>query len=171
MTGTTRDDRPDARYDEQELDDLLQPTVPADARGPLPWNIRSQFFVAFFGGVVAITLIAWLNGERLRLPKSRQRAILLVGIAGILILVSTIFWLYGASIDRNGSVSRNAARVIGALVYLVQYTLQRDADRRHQVFGGGEYAALWRPGLAAVVAGWLFTVLVAFIALWTKGPS
>ncbi len=40
------------------------------------------------------------------------------------------------------------------VLYLALAWLQRAADRRHQAFGGG-YASLWKPGLAAVLAGGL----------------
>lgn len=156
-------------HDEEELDELLQPTIPAEPRGPLPWNIRSQFWVAFFGGAAASTLVAYANGRRLGLPRARQRLILITGLIGMLVAAAAVVWLFWVSIGNNGSKSRMAARVIGVLVYLVHYYFQREADTRHQIFGGGEYDSLWRIGLGAVVVGWLFTAAVAVVAIMTKG--
>lgn len=49
-----------------DLDELLQPTVTQAApSGHLPWRLHSQFWVAFFGGIPAVTAIAWINARYL----------------------------------------------------------------------------------------------------------
>jgi len=45
-----------------DLDDLLTPTLTGQREpqreGGLPWRLGSQVYVAFFGGVLAVTAIA-----------------------------------------------------------------------------------------------------------------
>jgi hypothetical protein len=44
-------------------DPLLQPSLQdrEPDYGDPPWRLESQVWVAFFGGVEALTIIAWLN--------------------------------------------------------------------------------------------------------------
>ena len=65
-----------------EPDGLLRPSL-QDAHLPgthgprRPWRVGSQFFVAFFGGILPGALIAYLNGRRLgllgRVPNAELR--------------------------------------------------------------------------------------------------
>ena len=140
-----------------ELDDLLQPTVTPAEKRPLPWRVSSQFWVAFLGGVPAVTLIAYLNAGRLGMSASQRRSI--VG-AGIVAFAMTIFAMVLMA-EENRTMVRLAVRVLAVLLYLVFARVQRDDDGRHQVFGSGTYASLWAPGGFAIVLGWIVTLIVA----------
>ena len=65
----------------ENLDALLRPTL-ADASasgnpGP-PYRVSSQGYVAFFGGVLAVTIVALINARRLRMSV-RGRRLLMAG--------------------------------------------------------------------------------------------
>ena len=53
-----------------------------------PWRLMSQTYVAFFGGVIASTVIAFLNARRLGVEAARRRLILLVGAGGLVAVIA-----------------------------------------------------------------------------------
>lgn len=134
---------------------LLAPSlagVPSrPAAGGRPWRLGSQVWVAFFGGVLAVTTIAYLNGRRLGLSPARLRTIVLLGVVGLAAVFAVNGVLLGAAADWREGLrgGRLGGRIVAGLVYLLCYRVQQAADRSHQLYGDGEYASLWKPGLAA----------------------
>lgn len=148
-----------------ELDDLLQPTVgrqPART-GPLPWRVASQFWVAFFGGVPAVTAIAFLNARRLGATVRKQRWILVAGLIAASAYLGLVSFVGTEASAR--STLRIAGRVVAVLLFLVVARIQREDDGRYQVFGSGEYASLWGPGILASVLGGLLLVGGAMLVM------
>ncbi len=132
------------------LDDLLQPTVAESApKRKRPWRVASQLWVAFFGGVPAVTAIAYLNAGRLGASASKRRWILVAGVVALLVSIAVIVWSITTTQERYAT--RIAVRLVAVLLFLVLARIQRDDDRHHQVFGAGEYASLWGPGIIATV--------------------
>lgn len=155
--------------------DLFEPTLQAAVAGRRerpaePWRVKSLMWIAFFGGSLALTAIAYLNGKRLKLSPARQHQVLLAGVAGFLLTLGAAYVLGQAEVAQRwqpgpgGSGFRLVSRAIALLAYLVILRLQRSAQRIYR-FGGGEYASLWRPGLVAVmVLGTLQNFLAWFMA-------
>ena len=143
-----------------ELDELLRPTVaPEVPKGRLPWRVSSQFWVAFFGGIPAVTGIAFFNARRLGASARKQQWIVAAGLAATAAFVALYAWLRGT--DDAPRTMRIVGRVLAVALFLVLARIQRDDDGRHQVFGSGQYAPLWIPGiLAAVISGLLLIVIV-----------
>jgi hypothetical protein len=150
-----------------DRDDLLRPTItPSAATTEQPWDPRSQFYVAFFGGLVAVTAIAFLNGRRLRLPASRIRSILLVGGAGLaaalaLAAVMPLEDEAGTFVNEGSRNIRLAGRVVAVLACLAFVKLQDAGDRLYRI-RGGEYASLWIPGIVAAILGGLVQAGLVF---------
>lgn len=147
-----------------ELDDLLQPTIAPAEKRPLPWRVSSQFWVAFFGGIPAVTAIAFLNARRLGLSASRQRWIVGAGVIGMVISIALMGWLT-MSMEDGRRTGRIATRVLAVVLFLVLARIQRDEDGRHQVFGSGEYASLWLPGILATVISAALFVGIALLMM------
>jgi hypothetical protein len=143
-----------------DRDDLLQPTIPpAPPATERPWDPRSQFYVAFFGGLVAVTAIAFINGRRLRLPASRLRSILLIGGAGLAIALTLAAVMpveddAGTFVNEGSRNIRLAGRVVAVLACLAFVKVQDVGDRFYRI-RGGEYASLWVPGIIAAILGGL----------------
>jgi hypothetical protein len=119
--------------------------LPAGSR---PWRLGSQFYVAFFGGPLAIGAIGFLNGKRLALSQQRLWAIAGTGIAGFLALVVAVAVL----IDPGGR-ARLLVAVAGVVSFLGIRELQKDPDRLYGLNRDEDdaYDSLWGPGLAAVL--------------------
>ena len=138
--------------------DLLTPTLtehrPRDWSTGRPWRLGSQVYVAFLGGPLAVALIAVLNGLRLRMPRPKLLAMAAIGVAG------TIVGVLAAGLIDAGAAPRLLVQLAGVVTYGPLYLLQRSPDRVHGTFSphddpDDDYDALWGPGLAAVLGGWL----------------
>ena len=149
-------------------DPLFEPTLQEKASpgagearrvgGPAPWNLGSQFWVAFFGGPPAIGAVAWINAGRLGLS-SGVRA-MIVGLS----VIAWGGWAEAVAAQRMGMLDRSWGRLvfrgIAVILYLVLAGMQRKADRQWRMFGGGgEYASLWKAGTIAVLAGFALQLL------------
>jgi hypothetical protein len=145
-------------------DELLRPTIAAGVDLKVrPWRLMSQTYVAFFGGVIASTVITFLNARRLGVDAAKRRLILLTGAVG-LVAVIAVFALLNADDDVTSGF-RVAVRVVAVLCCLVQLRIQRRLDRAFQL-RGADYASLWGPGVAVAIGG---AIAEAFILVIVAG--
>ena len=142
---------------------LLTPSladhVPRDPASAKPWRLGSQIYVAILGGPLAVTLIAALNAQRLRMPGRLVGAIVAIGLA---VLAAVALAVAAAQLD---GATRLAVQLSGALAFGPMFLLQRPFDRVHRVFSRSEdddedHASLWVPGIAAVLVGAITTGVV-----------
>jgi hypothetical protein len=152
-----------------ETDDLLQPTL-ADYVAPAepPWRLDSQFWVAFFGGPLAVGGISYLNAGRLRLPR-RGRILWVTAAALVAELLAVYVFVATGVASALGENESRAVRLLtqaaGVVAYPFLYRMQRPSDRVFRLDHEDEdYASLWGPGLLAVVAGGLAGVGLAGLA-------
>lgn len=148
------------------LDELLTPTLGEQTARPAslerPWRLGSQVYVAFFGGVLAVTAIAILNARRLGMAGRSLWLMGGVGAAGLACSLTAVA-LIG---DGSGSSSRVPARIVALLVCGVLYLLQRRADRVYHYHARAEdpYAGLLGPGLiACFTVGILEMILIVVV--------
>lgn len=142
-------------------DELLRPTVGAGVdMSARPWRLMSQTYVAFFGGALASTAVAYLNAGRLGVDAAKRRLILLTGLVSLLVVIGVFVLLY----DDLGVTSglRVSIRVVAVLCCLVQLRLQRPMDRAFQL-RGQDYGSLWGWGIALTVGGALVEALILFL--------
>ena len=142
-------------------DELLRPTVGAGVdMSARPWRLMSQTYVAFFGGVLASTAVAYLNAGRLGVNPAKRRLILLTGLAGLLAVIGVFVLLYGDSGVTSGL--RVSIRVVAVLCCLAQLRLQRPMDRAFQL-RGADYGSLWGVGIAATIGGAVAEALILLL--------
>lgn len=141
---------------------LYQPSVDAaPSTTGRPWRPASQAYVAFFGGVVAVTAIAFLNARRLRVrPDPGPRILLLGAVALVAVAAVTAAWWEPG---QPQTLVRLAGRVIAVVLHLPLLRLLDPAARAFEL-RDGTYASLWGPGILAAIVGGivqaLFVVLV-----------
>lgn len=133
--------------------DLLTPTLaehrPRSSDAPAPWNLGSQVYVAFLGGALAVTAIAYLNSARLEAPTRTRMVILLIGLlsfASILVVAA----LLGQGED-TPSGFRVALQLVAVAGWGLMFLIQRPYERIFETFDDTEHASLVWPGLAAIV--------------------
>ncbi|WP_202873110.1 hypothetical protein [Kribbella capetownensis] len=139
-------------------DELLRPTIGAGVDMSVrPWRLMSQTYVAFFGGVIASTVIAFLNARRLGVDAAKQRLILGVGGIGLIVVIAAF-----AVLNTDGDLSsglRVGIRVVAVVCCLVQLRIQRPMDRAFQL-RGTDYGSLWGTGFGVTVAGAVAEALI-----------
>jgi hypothetical protein len=142
-------------------DDLLRPTIGAGVdMSARPWRLMSQTYVAFFGGVLASTTIAYLNAGRLGVDAAKRRLILLTGLGGLLVVIGVHLLMY----DDSGITSglHVGVRVVAVLCCMAQLRLQRPMDRAFQL-RGADYKSLWGMGIAVTLGGAIAEGLILFL--------
>lgn len=143
------------RETEGRAGDLLSPTLQhraEQARGPAPWRLSSQVYVAFFGGSLAVAAIAVMNARRHAMPARAQATIAAIGVVtfiAVLIVASVI--LAGSGDDDTPSGLRVAVQLVSVAGWGLMFLIQRPHDRVFEAFGNREHASLVLPGLAAVL--------------------
>lgn len=151
------------------MDGLLQPTLgdhaPPAPGAKRPWRLSSQVYVAFFGGVLAVTVISLINARRLRMPASGQAAVVGVGALG---LVAMIVFAVVAALP---SGARIVLQLISLAAWGLMFLVQRPYDRVHTMFSDrdedDDYESLVAPGFAAVI----FLGLPLIVALVSLGEG
>ena len=129
-------------------------------RQPPPWPVRPQLLVAILGGVPAVTVVAWENARRLGVPRARRWGILIVGLAGLGVVVA--LGAFAPIVRDDLLVARILARVVAVAVFLLQRGPQLEA------LGGEEPPArrmLVPAGIATVLGALLQVGLLAAVAL------
>ena len=129
-------------------DDLFSPSleaVPKRSSSP-PWPLSRQLWVAFLGGTLAVTGLAYLNSRRLNAGRRVCLNILAVGAAALLLTLAVDFFMGGYLQSEATPVAARLARYANRAVALVAYVIlgrmQRSADRIYR-FQGGEYNEGW----------------------------
>ena len=154
-------------------EDLFTPTlqehVPRHERTALqPWRLGSQVYVAFFGGVLAVTAIALINAGLLRAPGRVRAGILACGAAGLAVVVLVASLLLSGDDVPDGA--RTALILVGVAAWGGMYLLQRSWDRIYVSFAREKeddelYESLVGPGLVAVIVGFLTqTAIISAVA-------
>jgi hypothetical protein len=150
-------------------DDLLRPSlqdvapIRALEPGDRPWRLGSMFYVAFFGGALAVAALAWENSRRLGTPPDRRRWVFWLGVAGVVASIVVSYLLYG---NDYSSAARLGYRLVGALTFGALYRLLKPDDRlytfRSPSAHEDDYDSLWGPGLLAIFAGGLVQLGLVF---------
>ena len=157
------------------FDELLTPSLQNQqtdpASGSRPWSVGSQVWVAFFGGIFAVTAIAYLNGRRLGLPPSRQRMILLCGSVSFLSLCALAYGLAAWFGVADTQAIRLSGRGVALLTFLAAAALQKSAARTYSFYNGEETASLWKAGIAATLGLGFLQGIVLGIVLMVLAPG
>lgn len=115
-----------------------------------------MFYVAFFGGVVSLAMIAVANARRHGLGRDARVKVATVVLLGLVAAVVTAVLL-----DPDARALRYIGRGTGLLAFLAIVPLFRASERVYE-HRGAEWASLWGPGLVAVLVGGL----VQGVLLW-----
>lgn len=143
-------------------DGLLTPTVRVlGVPGRTPWRPSSTGLVAFLGGVLAGTAIAWVNAGRLGAARRDRLRVGLIGVAGFALLVGVAV---AVPVPDGLWTLRWAMQIVAITAYLAQARVLRQPARAFEV-RDGDYGSLWLPGLAAVLVGATVEALVLLVVM------
>ncbi|TDC17337.1 hypothetical protein [Kribbella albertanoniae] len=145
-------------------DELLRPTIGERVDPKVrPWRLNSQAYVAFFGGVIAATIIASLNARRLGLDRGKRWMIIGTGVVGLTAVIA-LYALLNDDGERTQSL-RIVVRIVAVLCILVQMRWQRPMDRAFQL-RGTDYHSMWVLGpILVVVCAIVEALLLALVVM------
>jgi hypothetical protein len=147
--------------------DLLTPTLqehrPRSPSARRPWRLGSQLYVAFFGGVIAVTAIALVNAMRLRVPGRVLLTIAGIGALGLAAVVAFIAIFFGNGGDESGPTGLQiGVQVISVAAWGLMFLVQRQWGRVYEMYTQHDepHVSLLLPGLIAVLAGGALQVAI-----------
>lgn len=153
-------------------DELFSPSLQDTSSRPFgkPWSLRAQFWVAFFGGSLAVTVFAYYNSRRLEMSEGARQRILSIGVLAFIItlILAAVFSLLFietlSEVSDQARTIRLLNRGLAVVIYLIFNRMQEAADRRYQFRYEDDYESAWKPGLMAVfLVGTFHSILIASI--------
>lgn len=162
----------------QGPDDLLTPSLGRDQQpvkqNNKPWLPQSMMYVAFFGGALAYTVIAIINGRRIGLSKDKINLIALLCFVGLAVSFSihSIYPVIDSNFilhKENKLAIRLGDRVIGVVLYLICAPFINNANRVYQYRYQTGYASLLGPGIAACIVCGTIQMLLIYAVMFALG--
>lgn len=146
-------------------DDLLRPTLSDYRKPPSLYNSTGFFLSAFFGGPMGAGVYATANAWRLsRLSRDLPVFVVTVAAAYLLLIESwRLGWTrqLGEFLDMSsGRAQSIVVRALGLACFGAFFFVHRTYFRSAQVSGVTPIAG-WKPGIAAVLAGWAANIAMA----------
>lgn len=126
---------------------LYEPSLSAGTvRETRSYNIGSLVYVAFFGGVLALSVLGTKNARQLNIKPSMIQG--LIGAAIIVFLAKMGFYYayFHELIELDRSIVKLCARGAELLLFGGFFMAMRKAFRIHTIFGG-ETESLWKAGI------------------------
>lgn len=159
------------------MDDLLKPSLANDRPAVPLYSARAGFFVAFFGGPLAITFFSALNSRRL--GRFRQEAIFFATGVGLYLVLTFLIisgapeqgdflkWL--AEQRRGNPLFRYGGKILALALWGGFHLLHRPFHRAMH-FTGMEPPSPWKGALACLGGSFLveLPLLVGLVA-WKTG--
>lgn len=144
--------------------ELYRPSLSQEAPEIKSYNIGSLFYVAFFGGTIALTVLSIRNARWLRL---RPAVIVVMVVLGMLAFIGKMALFY-AYFNGNLSMERQSVkflvRAFEIVLFLLFYKFMKGEFQSFRVLHG-ETQPLWKAGLAwSFVSLLIEGVLLVFIA-------
>ena len=157
------------------MQDLLQPSLSGDMPARPIYSAQAGFWVAFFGGPMAIALFGGLNARRL--GRLRREWPLYAGAAVIFFVLSVVFFLspdlVGMDPQATGEQSRSfrlGSRGFALIVWLTMFALHRRFHRA-AVMLGEDPPSPWKPAIAFIVIGILVSMAVVTLGLTLRSGA
>ncbi len=149
--------------------DLLQPSLSGDRPARPIYSAQAGFWVAFFGGPVAIALFGGLNARRL--GRLRREWPLYAGMGAIFLVLGVVFFvspqIVGMEPQSTGDQSRSfrlGSRGFALVLWLAMFALHRRYHRAAEMLGE-DPPSPWKPAIAFIVIGILVSMAVAMVGL------
>ncbi|MEK4170531.1 MULTISPECIES: hypothetical protein [unclassified Lysinibacillus] len=146
------------------MENIYQPSLISENEDRTrSYNVNNLFFVAFLGGIIAITALGIQNAKWLKLEKKYIRILTILSgllITGKLIMVYAI----GQGIL---AIDENYIKVFGRIIavagFFIFFAFLNRPYKDHLAVGG-QTESLWKPGfLACMISGFIEYLAMAFL--------
>lgn len=146
-------------------DDLYIPSLTnGETRKTKSYHIGNLFFVAFFGGIIAVSILGVRNAKWLKLEKKYIQILAIISISLYIIkLLIAYIAIHQLFIDIDSSVLRIISKVAGLVCFLFYYLILKVPFKEH-IFLNGDTEPLMRQGIlwiliAVVIEGILSNII------------
>lgn len=142
-------------------EDLYTPSLAeGNLKNTKSFEISSLFFVAFFGGIIAVAALGLQNAKWLHLEKKELR---LLAIISIELFVIKLLFLYANAIELivlSDSLIRLIEKGLGILCFYIFYMHLKKSYKEHLTFNGSKEPLLLQ-GIIWVIAASLIEGLLS----------
>lgn len=114
------------------------------------FNIGGLFVVAFFGGIIGVTILGIRNALWLRLERKYIQMLVAFSVLLFIIKCWVIYAIANQIIMIDESYQNNIARGFGILVFAFYYFMMKKPFNEHIAVGGGT-EVLYRQGIVWVI--------------------
>ena len=139
-------------------EDLYTPSLAkGEARKTKSYDINQLFIVAFFGGIVAVSMLGIRNAKWLQLEEKYIRILTAISVSLLLVKLAIVYAIMHQIIEVEGSMSRFISRALGLLCFVFFYLFLKGPFKEH-ILLQGETEPLLKQGilwvlLAALIEG------------------
>lgn len=136
-----------------------------EVRKTKSYEIHNLFFVAFFGGIIAVSMLGIRNAKWLQLEEKYIRILTAISVSLLLIKMVIVYAVTHQLIDVEGSFSRFISRLLGLLCFVCFYFFLKKPYKEHVVLHG-ETEPLLKQGIYWVLLSALIEgVMVVSISI------
>jgi hypothetical protein len=138
---------------------LYEPTLSTGTiRETRSYNIGSLVYVAFFGGVLALTVLATKNAKQLQVRPAIVQALIAASIVIFIAKMGVYYAYFHHLIELDRSSVKFLARGADLLLFGGYFLAMRQPFKQHLVFGG-ETESLKKTGMIWCLVSVLFEVV------------
>ncbi len=161
------------------MDDLLRPSLSSDKPTVSLFSTRAGFFMAFFGGPIAVTFFSALNSRKLE----RLKDDMLFYAIGVILFVVLVFTMLNATPDgesiinwlqeqrRNNPLFRYGSKVLALVLWGGYYYLHRPYHRAMQ-FAGIDSPSPWKAAFTCLGLSLIVEIpLILGLLAWKTGMA
>ncbi|MGN7477439.1 hypothetical protein ACTHOQ_06260 [Solibacillus silvestris] len=134
--------------------------VENDAGATKSYNIGGLFLVAFFGGIIGVSVLGIQNAKWLRLDKKYIQGLIAVSTVLFILKVIVVYAIAQQAIAISLSNMDNIAKLFGVLCYIIYFLAMKKPFKEHLAVGGGT-EVLYKKGIVWVlISGVIESMLI-----------
>lgn len=127
------------------------------------YDIHYLFYVAFFGGIIAVSVLGIKNAKWLQIDKKLVRVLILISSLLFMLKLVLFYAFTHQIIDLHSSYLKYSANLFGIICFLAYYFILKNPYKEH-ILIHGETEPLLKEGIlwalaAALIEGILFVLM------------
>ena len=141
-------------------EDLYTPSlVGGEVKKTKSYDINNLFFIAFFGGIIAVSMLGMRNAKWLQLEEKYIRVLTAVSVSLLLFELVIVYAVTHQLIGAEGVSLRFISRVFGMVCFVCFYLFLKRPFKEHLILHG-EVEPLLKQGVI-----WVLLAAVVEVAL------
>lgn len=134
-----------------------------EASATKSYNIGGLFLIAFFGGIIGVTVLGIQNAKWLRLDKKYIQGLIAVSTILFIVKMAVIYAIAQQTIAISLSNMDNIAKLFGVLCYVFYYLAMKKPFKEHLAVGG-DTEVLYKKGILWVLISALIETMLIMLS-------